>query len=134
MYGNRIIYSRKEKSLFFNNCHYEEGHKMTTKFSNKFVLSEALSILKMKNVHPEYFDNTKKYNKNLLWIVKPVNSSRGEGILLPCNTKKIYEGNYNNNSKYIVQRYINPKLIDGYKFDFRSFLFFINNCIFAVQN
>jgi hypothetical protein len=54
----------------------------------------------------------------ITWIVKPRNGCCGNGIRLIQNSFDVA----NENQQAIVQRYISPFLLDGFKFDFRFYI------------
>jgi len=59
-----------------------------------------------------------KYGSNLTWIFKPQSGCCGNGIKLIQNPFLLL----NDTSPAIIQRYVNPFLLDGYKFDFRFYI------------
>ena len=71
--------------------------------------------------HKEYHMNPKQWTKNL-WLVKPENLNRGQGIQIFNNIKDIVNFVWNTDSKvrYVVQKYIErPLLYHKRKFDVR---------------
>ena len=58
------------------------------------------------------------------WIVKPRNGCCGNGIKLIQNSFELSESK----ESCIVQNYIRPFLVDGYKFDFRFYI-----CISTIE-
>ena len=79
----------------------------------------------------ENFEMELKKNKKCIWIVKPVNLSRGRGIRLLCGEeeyKKLYKKNKNkdikdNNLQLLISRYLdNPHLLNNKKYDLRIYV------------
>ena len=62
------------------------------------------------------------------WIIKPVGSSRGRGIFITNDLKKLSEKKSKLDNS-VVQKYIpDPLLIGGYKFDFRLYVLVTSFC------
>uniref|UniRef100_A0A336L6M1 CSON005253 protein n=1 Tax=Culicoides sonorensis TaxID=179676 RepID=A0A336L6M1_CULSO len=56
-----------------------------------------------------------------IWLLKPCNSSQGQGIIL-CNDRKKIEQHLNGRVKFVIQKYIEvPLLCYNTKFDIRSY-------------
>ena len=65
-----------------------------------------------------HMTQSKKLREPATWIVKPRNGCCGNGIKLIQNSYELSQ----KKESCIVQSYIRPYLVDGYKFDFRFYL------------
>ena len=78
------------------------------------------------------FESELKKNKKSIWIVKPVNMSRGRGIRLICGEndyKKLYKKSKDNkdikdnNLQLLISRYLDrPHLLNNKKYDLRIYV------------
>lgn len=102
--------SRKD-NLWRNYKIFQELFKEDYTFMPKtFVLPEEFEVFK------EEYAKEKENEKNELWLIKPVASSRGRGIRLMTNIDNIPR-------KSLVAKYIsNPHLINGRKYDLRLYV------------
>jgi tubulin polyglutamylase TTLL9 len=99
-----------------------DEHEQINFFPQTYNLPSEYTIFK---------DEFSKYNKETIWIMKPVGRSQGKGIFLFDKLSQIQEWKSNFRYKpenptaepYIVQRYIyNPLTIGGKKFDLRIYV------------
>ncbi|EAY23447.1 Tubulin-tyrosine ligase family protein [Trichomonas vaginalis G3] len=82
-------------------------------FPETFLLPHQFSDFQKEHTHL-----TGKLGRGLTWIWKPRAGCCGNGIKLIQNPYAIV----NDTSPAIIQRYISPFLLDGYKFDFRVYI------------
>lgn len=104
---NKICY----KSNLFNLL-----NNLTKKFKDQYSNCFPETIVVPIN---DYNSVLKKLDKKKTWILKPESSYGGKGI---CVFREISDIGSYPKTDFVIQRYITPKLIDGFKFDFRMYL------------
>ena len=102
------------------------GNNFVRNLGTKIKISNFLT---KKHYYPETYiyngDNNLKFidniedNLNELWFLKPSNNGCGIGIIIVNNKNDIIKNLQNSKKKYVIQRGINPLLIDNKKFDIR---------------
>jgi len=106
--------TRKDR-LSLNYC------KMQDKFGvNEFDFLPETFVLpeQFSQFHHTFQQVRQNEPKNNLWIVKPVNLSRGRGIYIVSDISEVQY-----DEPVVVSRYIhNPLLINGHKFDLRIYV------------
>jgi hypothetical protein len=95
---------------------------MQKKFPNDFkYMPETYILPRDKEIFNLKIENY-QLNKNNIWLIKPVASSRGRGIRILTNMNDIPE-------KTLITHYIsNPHLINGKKYDLRLYVLITGYC------
>ncbi|OHT08757.1 Tubulin-tyrosine ligase family protein [Tritrichomonas foetus] len=98
---------------FFNN--------MRTLYPKVYSFYPLTFILpaQFQDFQKEYLRHATKSNNPITWIFKPRAGCSGNGIRLVQNSFDVADSSYAG----VIQRYVSPYLIDGYKFDFRLYIF-----------
>ena len=101
---------------------YTNYTKMQKKFPNDFkYMPETYILPRDKEIFNLKIENY-QLNKNNIWLIKPVASSRGRGIRILTNMNDIPE-------KTLITHYIsNPHLINGKKYDLRLYVLITGYC------
>ncbi len=101
---------------------YNNYKKLQIKFPNDFkYMPETFVLPKDKEIFTLQVQNY-ELNKNNIWLLKPVASSRGRGIRILTNFNDIPE-------KTIITHYIsNPHLIDNTKYNLRFYVLVTGFC------
>ena len=101
---------------------YTNYKKMQKKFPNDFkYMPETYILPRDREIFNLKIENY-EFNKNNLWLIKPVASSRGRGIRILTNMNDIPE-------KTLITHYIsNPHLINGKKYDLRLYVLITGYC------
>ena len=107
-------------------CYKSKLFDVLGKMKNKMKLKDEYSdcvpdtyIVDKDN----YDDILNNLDQKKLWILKPESSYGGKGIIV---FKKKADIISYPKSGFVIQRYISPYLIDGFKFDFRIYLLIKN--------
>ena len=138
----RLLIRSLSKHQKFNHfpCTYQLGRK--DNLFKHFKFFKKLSPDLFNYIPPSYilpmdidnFESELKKNKKSVWIVKPLNMSRGRGIRLICGEsdyQKIYNNskktkNKNNSSEnnlILISRYLDkPHLLNNKKYDLRIYV------------
>ena len=119
-------------------CTYQLGRKDNLYKHYKFfkrIASDFYNYIPPTFILPmdsDNFESELKKNKKSIWIVKPVNMSRGRGIRLICGEndyKKLYKKNKDNkdikdnNLQLLISRYLDkPHLLNNKKYDLRIYV------------
>mgnify|MGYP001369990701 CR=1 FL=1 len=85
-------------------------------FNNK---NNTSKLFKNEYFLPKIFSKTKKYSNNEYWFMKPIEGCQGKGIFVTKNPLKY------DIDKYNIQQDICPNLIDGRRWDLRTYVFAI---------
>jgi tubulin monoglycylase TTLL3/8 len=122
-------YKNKESILLSAKClnvqkglelQYPEWSKLSTIEMDKtpeLIKRIVYTLEKLKSTYPQYYLNS---GKNV-WILKPAGLSRGRGIYLFNNLKRIFD--YMKGRHFVIQKYIeNPLIIENRKFDMRQWV------------
>ena len=116
-------------------CTYQLGRKDNLYKHYKYfkrIVPDLFNYMPQTFILPmdtENFETELKKNKKIIWIVKPVNMSRGRGIRLICGEndyKKIYNKknkDKDNNLLFLISRYLDkPHLLNNKKYDLRIYV------------
>ena len=76
----------------------------------------------------EHLKLTGKKNRTITWILKPKNGCGGNGIRLVQNVYDVAAVS----QQAVIQRYVEPYLFGGYKFDFRLYVLVSNLAPYTV--
>ena len=138
----RLLIRSLSKHQKFNHfpCTYQLGRKDNLfkhfKYFKKLV-PDLFNYIPSSYILPmdiDIFESELKKNKKSVWIVKPVNMSRGRGIRLICGEseyQKIYinskktknKNNSNENNLILISRYLEkPHLLNNKKYDLRIYV------------
>jgi hypothetical protein len=138
----RLLIRSLSKHQKFNHfpCTYQLGRKDNLfkhfKYFKK-LSPDLFNYIPSSYILPMDIDNFEselKKNKKTVWIVKPVNMSRGRGIRLICGEsdyQKIYnnskktknKNNSNENNLILISRYLDkPHLLNNKKYDLRIYV------------
>jgi glutathione synthase/RimK-type ligase-like ATP-grasp enzyme len=102
--------------------------------NNKLFKYHPFTIISDIDSNLKLYDKIYNDNKNLgkkLWLVKPSKESGGEGIKF-VNVNELYKYD---NSDYVIQKYLeHPLLLNGYKFDFRTYVLFSQEKKLYIHN
>jgi hypothetical protein len=82
-------------------------------FPASFILPQQFSDLRRAHLYLQ-----EKTHQPVTWIAKPRNDCCGHGIKLVPHIYSFLQ----NPDPLVIQRYVSPFLIDGFKFDFRFYL------------
>jgi len=106
---------------------YPDFEKRISNFLNKYKsneLAEKVLLAKINEILPKYSQKYPQHKINglqNLWIVKPAGLSRGRGITVLSDLKRILD--FSKTKHYIVQKYIeNPLIVCKRKFDIRQWV------------
>lgn len=95
---------------YYNIIHFGSHFRKSGKETVESMVKNASYILKKMD---KFFPNLDMDGMNNIWILKPINSSRGRGIFI-CRTLehilKIIKTNVN--VRYIIQKYIGEYIFD----------------------
>ncbi|XP_055388172.1 tubulin glycylase 3B [Condylostylus longicornis] len=123
--SNQILQPpEKNWQRFFLDCDLIQANIMKFNISNGNDYKQLLDDCKDCIDQAKLFWPTLEVDGyNNIWILKPANSCRGNGILIEKSYNEIIEFvNKNPNRKFIVQKYIErPLLIYNTKFDIRQY-------------
>ena len=131
----RALIRNLHKNQKFNHfpCTYQLGRKdnLYKHYKTlKRIIPDIYNYMPMTFLLPfdiDYFETEYKKNKKIIWIVKPVNMSRGRGIHLlrgENEYKKLYKkAKELNASQYLISKYLDkPHLINEKKYDLRIYV------------
>ena len=102
---------------------YNNYYRLHVKFPNDFKYMPETYVLPRDNeIFAEKIKNYDLNNKENLWLLKPMASSRGRGIRMLTDVENIPK-------KILASHYIyNPHLINGRKYDLRIYILITGYC------
>ena len=106
--------------LCYKSTLFQSLNQMQTLFPQHFTFFPETFMLphQYQDFQKEHFKLISRFGSDLTWIFKPKSGCCGHGIKLIQNPYVLV----NDTTAAVIQRYISPYLIDGYKFDFRIYV------------
>ena len=106
--------------LCYKSTLFQSLNQMQTLFPQHYTFFPETFLLphQFLEFQKEHFKLIGKFGSDLTWIFKPKSGCSGHGIKLIQNPFVLV----NDTTAAVIQRYITPYLLDGYKFDFRIYV------------
>lgn len=97
---------------------FNQMRQLYPKIFNFFPMTYLLPF-QFSDFQKEHIRLAAGSKKPITWIFKPRAGCSGNGIKIIQNSFEVSDSSYSG----VVQKYVSPYLVDGYKFDFRLYIF-----------